>query len=308
MGFFSRRPPTSENTGSSPGGPADLTTLVLAVLAEQGIAGTVQEPLLIVDSQGRLFALHNLAEQVSGLPQAQWRAHAERFVRVVSEGMAPQPQRSLAALGNSLLLRIVHPDLGHSESNAQVATHGHHLAADLVVLPAIDHPERVEILTNTRALGGWDAIWPVGIANLKGLPTPHHEIVGDPGEGDQLVHLFISEDFFGASRLLVLEDVFARASKQPFDAPHGTLVVVPNRHVLGVHVLSGAGLVAAVSELTRIAAREVPGYGAPLSTDVYYRSTDGALQQVSSRDPQGRSVMKVEGALMKAMEDLDLLN
>lgn len=308
MGFFSRRKPISDQMEGDQSTATPLTALVLAALAERGVSATVREPHLIVDTEGRMFGLSNLEDRLSAVPRSDWPAEAQRFVGIVLEGMRAKPRQSVSELGESLLLRIVHPDLGHGESNEQVAKNGHALAAGLVVLPAVDHPDRVETLTDLSPLGGWEAVWPAGIANLLRLPTPNHQVVGEAGEPDRLVHLLISDDFFGASRLLVLEQVLSRVLGTPITAPHGTLIAVPNRHVLAVHVLSGAGLVAAMNELTRIAVQPVQGFGAPLSTNVYYRSPNGTLQQVASHDGQGRTIITVEGALQEAMESLNLLN
>ena len=131
-------------------------------------------------------------------------------------------------------------------------------------------------------------------SNLRRLPAPaRQDLHGDPDRQDGTVHVFTSEDFFGASRLLLLDELLAGPGVER--PAHGVLLVVPNRHLLAVHVLRGPGVVAAVDVLVRMAAGEHAGRPGPVSPHVYFRAADGRTQQVTGVEDDGSTAVRVEG-------------
>jgi len=145
-------------------------------------------------------------------------------------------------------------------------------------------------------LGGWAAVGPVAMANLSRLPLPDHEAVAT--RRGATVHLLSSEDMFGASRLLILDHLLG-ALRIPA-SPFGTLVAVPHRHLLAVHVLEGANVVPALDTLVALARSGVDAAG-PVSPEVYFRATDGGLQRVTSTAADGTVTVEVDGAFSQAM-------
>jgi hypothetical protein len=179
----------------------------------------------------------------------------------------------------------------------------------VLAVAALDYPTHVsELLADERLdeLGGWEAVREVAWANLRRLPAPHHqELQGDAGSDDSSVHVLTTDDFFGASRLLLVEELLAGLGVER--PPHGVLLTVPHRHLLAVHVLRGPGVVAAVDVLVRLAAGEHAGRPGPVSPHVYFRAADGRTQQVTHLEPDGTTAVRVDGAFAEAFAALGLL-
>ncbi|GEA83612.1 hypothetical protein CWIS_07050 [Cellulomonas sp. A375-1] len=194
-------------------------------------------------------------------------------------------------LGRRLVARIV----AESELPVVDPDAGPSLGAGLCVRAAIDTPDTVDILLTTR-LGGWAALGDAALAGLRRLPAPAHQRV------EHEVHVFESEDHFGASRLLLHDELLASVGLT--DRPFGTLVALPTRSSLLVHVLHDATVVHALHLMSRVAraGQDMPG---PLSPHVYYRAESGALQQITRYEGDQLQV-HVDGAFASAMHDAKL--
>lgn len=170
------------------------------------------------------------------------------------------------------------------------------LADGLAVRLALDLPDRIELLDDLTPFGGFAAAATVADANLRRLPAPEHHVLGPSGT----LHLLGTDDFHGATRLLALDDVLARAGLTP--GQRGTLVAVPNRHVLIVETLTGPDPVAATHAILTEAARGYDDAAGAITPDVYFREPSGVLLRVSGRTPEGRTDVFLHGAFAEAVE------
>lgn len=282
---------------------AALVELARRTFAEHG-RETVPDGEGVLVGDGIVHGLGNLAAVVAQLPRRQWPAAVERHVSTMIEAHATAEPTTLEE-ARPLLLPKLRPiaslDVGRP-SYAPEPLPG------VLAVAALDYPTHVsELLSDERldALGGWDAVRDIAFANLRRLPPPHHDTIdGDPSRSDAVVHLLATDDFFGASRVLLLDEVLAGIG---IERPrHGVLLAVPNRHLLAVHVLAGVGVVPALQTLVRLAAGEHDAQPGPVSPQVFYRAADGRTQQVT-RVTDGHVGVHVEGPLAEAFAELGLV-
>lgn len=300
MGFFNRR---AKQQDAAP----DLTALVAASLTRRGLAFTQLNATEFGVGRQTLY-LDNLARATRDLSPDALLAEVDRWVGVMSAEQ-PDEKETLDDVRGQILPRILHRDMfaASEEAAEQAARAARVLTNELYLLPAIDRPDTVQTVVNLEPYGGWDAIWPVALANLRALPRPdHRRLETAPGqEGIGTVHLFETNDFFGATRLLVIEEVLATALGGPVDAPHGLLVAMPSRQTLGVHVLGpdAAALTGAMNSLLNLARADLAG---ALVDQVHYRSPDGRLQRITRTTEDGGATVLVEGAFAEALARLGL--
>lgn len=276
-----------------------LRSAALRAWEEAGFPSPQVQGDHVVDGTGAVYGLANLAALVATLPRRQWADAIHHHARTLAQIDRDEDPQTLDEVRHLLVARVVHPaDLPDPDSPGA----GPALATNLVVRAALDLPTHVAILHDGTRYGGWSATGPDALANLGRLPAPEHSTL-DAGDG-AVVHCFYAEDFFGASRLLMLDQLLATHAAVELPE-HGVLVVVPHRHLLAAHVLQDASAVRAMSTLVALAegGRDVAG---ALSADVYYRSPDGALQVVTEHDGDGRTRVVVDGAFADAMAGLGL--
>ena len=254
----------------------------------------------------RTLSLVSLRRVLQDVPHERWQGEVNRWVSIATTDPERGAGECLDDVRDLLVLRIVHRAM-FSQTKAEAteaARAALHMTSDLYVLPALDFPDRVETVTSLETYGGWEAIWPVAEANLRALPTPEHSMLDLPAgtTPEAAVHLLETEDFFGASRVLILAEALAAASGQKIEAPLGMIVAMPSRHILGVHVItSAAGVVGATELLSSVATADLPG---PLSDLIHYVSPDGSLQPISSRGKNGLTSILAQGAFGEVLAAL----
>lgn len=246
------------------------------------------------------------AARHSTVPPQEWPNAARSFVASLLP-RADAPDQGLDGVRDVLLPRIFALAAVPPEAREHFLRAGLRLTEELVVLPSLDLPDRVETVTNLASLGTWEAIWPVGTANLLALDPPGREDLDAGQVPDRTVHLLTGQDFYVASRVLVLDQLMARLLGPGFAAPHGMLVATPSRHVLAVHVVTGPGAVLAIQQLQHLADWDEPSHGPTLSNRVHYRSPDGALQPVTSRAPDGSVAINAVGPFEEALRAVGAL-
>lgn len=253
----------------------------------------------VVDGAGAVYGLGNLAASVADVPERQWRAAVRHHADMLAELARTDEPGSFDDVRHLVVARVVDAAT-LPEGSGPIA--GPTIAPGLAVRTTLDLPTHVTML-HDATYGGWAVTGPDALANLRKLPVPEHTPL-DAG-GGAVVHCFFSDDFFGASRLLVLDELLAAhvGVERPV---HGTLVVVPHRHLVAAHVLADASVVNAMSALVALADRGRNAPGA-LSAEVYYRSPDGTLQTVSRHDEDGGTQIVVDGAFAEAMTTLGLV-
>jgi hypothetical protein len=263
-----------------------LRAAAAAAFARAGFVGAVAQPDHVRTPDGAQYGLPNLARLVALADRPDWPRLVEEHVRMLREAQARPEQETLADVVDLLVARVLlEEDLPELDPAA-----GPSLGAGLCVRAAIDYPESVSTLFGAR-YGGWAVLGEPAMAGLRRLPAPDHQLL----EHD--VHVLVAPDFFGASRVLLLDDVLDAVGVGP--RPFGTLLALPDRSAMMVHVLRDATVVHALHLMARIARgrQETPG---PLSPHVYYRSPAGALQQVTRYEGEGIQV-HVDGAFADAM-------
>ncbi|MDT4918727.1 MAG: hypothetical protein QOH89_3427, partial [Pseudonocardiales bacterium] len=252
-------------------------------------------------SGGHHYGLHNLAAAVSRAPWRKWPDLVDRHVAAMAE-IARATDRPIAD-GQKLLKLRAETDLPEPpDFDAPSGLPG------ILALPAVDLPTHVQELMKSATvdeLGGLEEFLRLGIENLRRLPSPSHQALrADEERADSEVHIFTSDDFFGASRVLVLDHLLASALRTERPS-HGCLVAVPNRHLLAVHLVSGMGVLAAIKLLVHIAEGEQDAPG-PISDCVFYLPKDGPGQRLTERDETGVRII-ADGAFAEALAGLGLI-
>lgn len=278
---------------------AHLRALARSAFADLGLE-TVPEGGVLRLADGRTLGLTNLARTVAAEPGVRWAALVSRHARVMLASFEVRPPESLDAVRDTLFLRVL--AAGDLPSRGGVRPFG----ADLVQAAAVDHPDHVATLMEAEPidrLGGWDVVAQAARANLVGLRAEQTRRWVDETTGAEV--LLSMGGFFHASRLLVLAAALAQdfGVEQP---PHGVLVAVPNRHLLGAHVLVGVDeALVALQRLAALAEREHQAAPGPLSPNVYFWR-DGAVSQVTRLGSDGRLVVDATGAFGQAMTEIGL--
>jgi len=283
---------------------ARLVALTRQVFAEHG-RETVPDGQGALVGQGHVHGLSNLAATLSLVPRREWPDVVRRHVGTMLRAHDTVEPADLEEARELLLVKL----RAAQDVPDPRPAYAPEVLPGVLAVAALDYPTHVsELLADERlaALGGWEAVREVAWANLRRLPPPERQdLHGDPDDDDSVVHVLTTDDFFGASRVLLLDEVLAGLGVER--PSHGVLLAVPNRHLLAVHVLRGPGVVAAVDVLVRLAAGEHAGRPGPVSSHVYFRAADGRAQQVTSVDDDGATVVRVDGPLAEAFDALGLL-
>ncbi|WP_265523530.1 hypothetical protein [Oerskovia flava] len=314
MAFFRRRPRRARSTAGhgpvdaalSPLSAADADVVVswaVEAFRAAGVPTAYDGAGALVASDGRTFGLTNLAALLGRLRRSHWRRAVRRHVRTIVVAQSLVPPRTLDEIREIVLPRLV-PTGELSTEPARPPSYAPTAGPDLAVLAALDYPTHVATMSADDALepfGGWAAVRPYAEANLRRLPPPEHRAVdADPGRPDAVVHVFASDDFHGASRLLLLDEVLA--THVGVESPaHGVLFAVPHRHLLAAHVVEGTGVLRAVGLLARLARSEHADAPGPVSPHVYYKGPDGVVETVTRTGDEGEVVVDSTGSLGTAL-------
>jgi hypothetical protein len=166
-------------------------------------------------------------------------------------------------------------------------TYAREVAPGLLMVVALDHPDRIAILNDDQVQRhGLGRLVEAGLDNLCGQ-LPETYAVRDG------VYILSGADYVG-STVLVMPWVVEAVTGAP-DFPHGVLVAMPNHGTLVFHVLrDGAGARYALGEIARLAAEsyeDTHGPG-PLSPKVYWwRPGSGFLEPVAHHAGDGNGVI-----------------
>jgi hypothetical protein len=283
-----------------------LAALVRTAFAEHG-RETTPDGSGGLRGDGQTYGLHNLAAHVAAVPRRAWPDVARRHVHdMVAADRTPHPT-SLDEVRDQVLLKL----RAVSELPPEPPLYAPEVLPGIVAVAAIDYPTHVSELLDVERLtplGGWSAVRPVAMENLRRLELPHVEdIVAQAGDPTSVVHVMVADDFFGAARVCVLDQVLA-ASLGVERPRHGVLVAVPNRHVMAVHIPTGTGFLAALNTLAALAAGESVEAPGPISPYVFLITPDGVVEQVTTRGEDGELVVDATGALADVMEALGVLD
>lgn len=301
MGIFDRwrraphTPPPGGHEGSvlpvlEPRAADRLMAMARAHLASRGREATIEDGYLRLDD-GDTFGLHNLSVLASRVREKEW----PQLVRAHLDGLLDKPDTSGPPDPGAVLVKLRRreemPELPDYDAVEPVP--------GVLAVVAVDYPEVVmEALHLPEGIPDVETAMRLAVANLSALPPPEHgtRLLDDADESSR-VHFFVSDDFFGASRLLVLHEVLSRAGIAT--GPGGVLVAVPNRHVIVVHPLAGPGVVPALNWLVPFAQEDFDTQPGSVSPHVYHLAADGRAGLVTREDEDGHAVV-VEGAFGEA--------
>lgn len=268
-----------------------LMAMARADLAGRGHEATINAGFLEL-AGGQVYGLHNLSVLVSQERERHWPAlvarHFDRMLVERDRDAPPDPGKVLV----KLRMREDMPNQPEYEPLEPVP--------GVVALVAIDEPTVVvESLALPEGIPDIPTALRLARANLVELPAPEHVTrLLDEDDPSSRVHLFITEDFFGASRLLVLDRLLTSVGVTP--GPGGLLVALPSRHVLAVHPMSGPGVVSAMNWLVRLAEEDSATAPGPISPHVYHLAHDGRTSRVTRPGESGGHAVMVEGAFQEA--------
>lgn len=279
---------------------ARLHRLAHQVLAELGHEAVIRPGYLEL-SDGASFGLHNLATHLAQQDQQGWDSHIRQHMSVMVQSKYGQPE--VTGPGDVYLrLRSVTDLPGPVGYPALEPLPG------LLALACVDYPTHVvEQISDVEDLGGWESVRPLGLANLAALPTPIvHRRLADPAQQDSEVFGLHSDDVYGASRLLVIDQVL-RQTLELVVPQAGLVVAVPNRHLLLIHVVTGPGVVPAMARMAGIADEEYQGQPGPLSPHLFHLAKDYQATQITEDHDGQRSIM-VQGTFRTALHQLGLID
>lgn len=285
----------------SEGQAREFTRLVYQTLAERGREGVVSDGALHFND-GSSHGLHNLSIAAAEADPRIWPTLVREHVQAMEQIDAETDD---IPADDTVFLRLrMREDLGDEEPAYQALEP----FPGVLALVAVDRPTHVKELSGDLSqVGSYERAVELGRRNLAALPLPAVErLLADDEDEGSAVHLLMSDDFFGASRAIILEDILDRALGTSIPEA-GVFLVVPNRHLLAVHIPTGSpSTVGALSLLSNIGFGECKSAPGPISPFVYHVSRDGSGAQVSSIQ-DGKVVFSVIGQVEDAFRTLGLL-
>lgn len=261
-----------------------------AHLASRGREATIEDGYLRLDD-GETFGLHNVSVLASRVREKEW----PQVVGDHLDGLLDKPDTSGPPDPGAVLVKLRRreemPEVPDYDAVEPVP--------GVMAIVAVDHPQVVvEALRLPEGIPDVETAMRLALANLSALPPPEHgtRLLDDADESSR-VHFFVSDDFFGASRLLILHEVLSRAGVAT--GPGGLLIAIPNRHVIAVHPMTGPGVVPALNWLVRFAQDDFDTQPGSVSPLVYHLTADGLSSVVTRVGESGHEVV-VEGAFGEA--------
>lgn len=280
---------------------AALTAMAKVTFREFGVA---------VESDGRgwlrgsgwHFSLDNLSRIVAEAPWEEWPGLVVEHVGVASA--ARSPEREGVGRDQWLLkLRRVADLPSQPDFDSPSGLPG------IAAIPAIERQSDIrEMLSidEVRSFASLDEFRDQALTNLRSLPVPEVTVLASDGSdpGAQLFAL-TTGDFFGAARVLVLDDLLRRTLDLEH-LPHGYLVAVPNRHLILVHPLAGDAAARVIPLLVDVAETQHEDSAGPISRDVYFVSADGHAEQITQHFDNAVTVV-VDGAFANVLSELGVV-
>lgn len=280
---------------------ARLIALFRDEWAQEGVEMTYHEDGYFLDAEGRSYGLANLSATLSQTDRNEWPNIVRANVRSMVAAYDTQIPETLGQARQRLFFTL--------RQNADLPWPSvfPFLTPELRISLVLDYPSHVVDLTDENhinQLGGWEVVSRIAIENLAKLPVAHEQVLLDESVPDSVVYSFVQEDFFGAARILVVDQLL---SEFGIERPsHGILFSIPDRHTLTLHVINGEGVVPALKMLVPYTVDQHFSNPGAISPNVYYRSAEGIIEQISSveTNEQGQPVVrvKIEGSFARALE------
>lgn len=281
-----------------------LIGLVADVLREHGIHAVYDDAGALVAGEVR-FVLGPSAAVAAQAGRQSWPALVRRHVaNMLAAHAEPEPEtledaRTLLLPKLRALSDLPQPRPAYVEE----------LLPGVGVVAALDYPSHVaevhsdDVITR---LGGWETIREIAVTNLRSLPDPTiSDLLGDPDRDDATVQVLMFEDFFGAARVLRLQELLSGIGiEQP---RHGVLVALPHRHLIAVHVVRGEGVIPALRAMATLSLGEYRTGPGPISPHVYFCRALETRQQVTVlADGDDSLTVTLHGAFGQTLQELGL--
>jgi hypothetical protein len=280
MGWFGARDDRSE--ARDPELPLSVTKaqrlrrLVREAWARQGREVRVHSDH-VVDLDGQVFGLWNLAVLVGDVPERKWPALVRDHVRRLAT-----PSPSVEALSDSqlqaqLMLRLAD---GAGLPDASWFPTAPTLAGDLRELLVVDFPETVitppeRDLAARGDLDEWRAVGRANLWHAMRSERRDHQVVG-PRDG--AFDVLVGDSVYTASMALFLPELLSLAGRS--DSGRGVFVALPFRHQVAFRVIDGPPAALALQNLFRFAMAGYDDGAGALSPHVFW-VRDGKWEQVT---------------------------
>lgn len=312
MSFFRRRKGDDQPSGEPAASPAlpDIPDVIVGQLAAQvsaqlGRPGTLGDGV-ITFADGSSMGLHNLKLKLADADPGDWPAITRAHVESLHQAREFDQEAPVDPASVLVKLRL-RADLGSDpDYPAREPLPG------VLALLAVDTPTAVLELRGSLTPVGSDAqaAYARALANLEALPQPELITLHANDEPTSAIHLLVSEDFFGAARLLVLPSVLRRALGVEIP-PDGVLVAVPNRHLIVVHVPTDSQTLDALQSMTQFVLNDFQSRPGPISPDVYHLLPDGravpVTRTVEHEDGTQTTTIHISGQAFDLFRGLGLI-
>jgi hypothetical protein len=287
------------NRSQKPEEPADETLSELSVSGAQRLRDLVRGSMAVAgyevtvyaghveDADGRQFGLGSLARRLADprLAAKRWPTIVDDHIRRLIASIDGPDEFDVPTddLLDRTYLRLYEAD---ALPDGDWWTYGREALPGVLELLALDLPDSVATFNDEQvSKHGLDRLRAAGLANLR------REEADERATYDGVEILVGS--MFMASTALVLREVVLRTTGEAH-LPNGVLVAVPFRHQLLYHVPRDSGVVDALNAMAGNAAAAYDTEVGPVSPHIYWWR-DGAFQQITHRDDEGRVEVRVEG-------------
>lgn len=300
MGWF--RTEDDSSTARDPELPLSLAQaqrlreLVRVAWARVGREVTVHSDH-VVDADGGIFGLWNLAVLVANAPDRKWTGLVSEHVSRLATPNPSVQSLSDAELRAQLVLRLAEgaaiPDLSWFPTAPT-------LAGDLRQVLVLDFPDAVitpheSDLAARGDLDEWRAVGRANLWHMMRTEKREHQVVGrgDGGHFDVL----IGDSVYTASMCMFLPELLSFVAQT--DVGRGILVAMPFRHQVAFRVVDGPEAALALQNLFGFAMAGYDDGAGPLSPHVFW-VRDGQWEQITSRDDDGPRII-VDANLAEAL-------
>jgi hypothetical protein len=238
-----------------------------AAIAERGLEARVEGGLVIIGDAS--VALTGLAAACAGVGASEYRAVLDArlddlLVSFRDSATSASLDADWQAARSHIKLRIFPTE--QADDNADILVSAE-IGGGLSVVLVYDLPDTIASV-QPDAVVGWPVtgqeLWRIATDNIRAEdPPPTVERIALTQAADAL--LVSSDSFFVTSRLLILGDILPPAS-----FPYGALVIIPHRHAMIVHPITGSDIYDALTALSIMAAEQYTTMPGPMSPDVYW--------------------------------------
>ena len=234
----------------------------------------------VVDADGGVFGLWNLAVLVGDEPRRRWPRLVGEHVRRLAAPTPSVDELSEAQLRDQVVLRVVD---GTSLPDASWFPSAPTLAGDLRQVLVVDLPDSVMTPPESylAARGELDELRAAGRANLWYMMRSEPRALETVGADDGQFHVLLGDSVYTASMAVFLPELVSMVGQA--DLGRGILVALPHRHQVAFRVVDGPGAVVAIQNLCWFA---MAGYnqGAGAVSPHVFWVKDGHWEQLTAFD------------------------